>query len=230
MADDQTNAIVQEFIDYIRDRDFPCIAAKAALAEDRIQALVADHLACPKDDVRILEFLYKFVDTYRSSQNLYHSAVIIFREPERCAKEMFDTILWKRLQAISDLDASEHCWDARVKKDPDSPDFSFSVKEEAFYIIGLQPDSERKARQFKYPALVFNPHDQFEQLRASNKYVPMRQAVRKREIKLCGSINPMLADFGESSEVFQYTGIQYDSSWKCPFVSKHESNKHHSSS
>jgi uncharacterized protein len=230
MNDDQTSTIIDEYLDYIRDKDFPCIAAKAALAENKIQTLVADHLACAKDDGRILRFLYNFVETYRSSKNLYHSAVVIFKGPEKCTKEFFDTLLWKRLQAISDLDATEHCWDTRVEKDAASPDFSFSIKEEAFYIIGLQPGSERKARQFRYPALVFNPHEQFEKLRASNKYIPMRDAVRKREIKLCGSINPMLADFGESSEVFQYSGLQYDSSWKCPFVSKHESTKHHSSS
>jgi len=230
MNDDQTNTIVEEYLDYIRHKDFPCIAAKAALAENKIHALVADHLACPNDDFRILQFLHRFVDTYRSSKNLYHSSVIIFKGPDKCSGEIFDTLLWKRLQAISDLDATEYRWDARVGKDVASPDFSFSIKEEAFYIIGLQPDSERKARQFKYPALVFNPHEQFEKLRASNKYIPMRQAVRKRDIKLCGSINPMLTDFGESSEVFQYSGLQYDSTWKCPFVSKHESTKHHSSS
>jgi FPC/CPF motif-containing protein YcgG len=230
MNDEQTNTITEEYLDYIRDKYFPCIAAKAALAENKIQALVADHLACPKDDICILQFLYNFVDTYRSSKNLYHSAVIIFKGPERCTEEIFDALLWQRLQAISDLDATEHAWDARVEKDAASPDFSFSIKEEAFYIIALQPDSDRKARQFKYPALVFNPHDQFEKLRASNKYIPMRQVVRKRDIKLSGSINPMLADFGESSEVFQYSGRKYDSNWKCPFVSKHESTKHHSSS
>jgi uncharacterized protein len=230
MNADETNTIIKEYLDYIRDKDFPCIAAKAALAENKIQMLVADHLACPHDDDRILQFLYKFVDTYRIAKNLYHSAVIIFKGPEKCTEQSFDMMLWKRLQSISDLDASAHHWDARVEKDTASPDFSFSIKEEAFYIIGIQPGSKRKARRFKYPALVFNPHEQFEKLRAANKYIPMRKVVRKRDMKFSGSVNPMLADFGESSEVFQYSGLKYDSSWKCPFVAKHESTKHHSSS
>lgn len=235
MNDNQTNTIIEEYLDYIADKDFPCIAAKAALVGHQIQSMVADHLACPKDDAGILRFLYKFVDDYRSSGNLYHSAVVIFKGPEECTEERFDMLLWKRLQAISDLDAAEHRWDARVKNDVASSDFSFSIKEEAFYIIGLHANSNRKARQFKYPALVFNPHEQFEQLRASNKYIPMRQAVRKRDIKLSGSVNPMLTDFGESSEVFQYSGIKYDNSWKCPFVARHDPDsyrdaKHHSSS
>jgi uncharacterized protein len=223
-------AIITEYFDYIANKDFPCIAAKAAYSESQISALVAEHLACPKDDADILKFLYQFVDVYRAAKKFYHSAVIIFKGPQACTEEIFDSLLWNRLQALSDLDARRHEWDSRVDKDADSRDFSFSIKEEAFYIIGLHPNSSRKARQFKYPSLVFNPHKQFEQLRASNKYLPMKDVVRKRDIKLSGSVNPMLADFGESSEVFQYSGIQYDRNWKCPFVAKHENGKHHPTS
>jgi uncharacterized protein len=222
---DVTNTIIAEYLNFIRDKDFPCIAAKAALAEDQIKALVAEHLACPKDDADILKFLYRFVDVYRSAETSYHSAVIIFKGPENCPEEIFSDMLWKRLQSVSDLDASKYGWDRRVEKDATSPDFSFSIKEEAFYVIGLHANSSRKSRQFKYPALVFNPHDQFEKLRASNKYAAMREAVRKRDIKLSGSVNPMLADFGESSEVFQYSGVKYDSNWKCPFVAKHDPSR-----
>lgn len=229
MAVDQTD-IAKAFLDFLNDKDFPCIAAKAALSENRIRMLVAGHLACPHDDARILQFLYEFVDVFRRSGDLYHSAVVLFKEPRHCDEKMFDTLLWKRLQSISDLDALHHRWDSRVHQDATSPDFSFSIKEEAFYVIGLHVNSSRKARQFTYPALVFNPHEQFQKLRATNKYIPMRQAVRKRDLKFSGSINPMLADFGESSEVFQYSGVQYDNAWKCPFVAKHEPNKDHSAS
>jgi FPC/CPF motif-containing protein YcgG len=230
MCNEATKAIIEEYRAYIGNKDFPCIAAKAALSEDQIQIRVAEHLACPKDDADILEFLYQFVDVYREAKKLYHSAVIIFKGPESCTEEIFDSLLWKRLQAISDLDAMQHSWDPRVEKNTASPDFSFSIKEEAFYVIGLHPHCSRKARQFRYPALVFNPHEQFQELRASNKYSPMKEAVRKRDIKLSGSVNPMLADFGEISEVFQYSGLRYDRNWQCPFVAKHENAKHHSSS
>lgn len=219
------DTIVAEYLDFIRDKDFPCIAAKAALAEDQIQTLVVDHLACPKDDADILKFLYQFVDVYRAAESSYHSAVIIFQRPQDCPEEIFSDLLWKRLQSISDLDAAQYGWDRRVEKDTTSPAFSFSIKEEALYVIGLHQNSSRVSRQFKYPAMVFNPHEQFEQLRASNKYAAMKEAVRKRDVKLSGSVNPMLADFGESSEVFQYSGLQYDSNWKCPFVAKHDPSR-----
>jgi uncharacterized protein len=230
MSDVVTNTIVEEYLDFIRDKYFPCVAAKAALAENQVRTMVADHLACPKNDVDILNFLYRFVDEYRVSKKFYHSAVIIFKEPQNSTEENFDQLLWKRLQAISDLDASHYNWDRRVEKDASSPDFSFSIKQEAFYVVALHGNSSRKSRRFKYPALVFNPHEQFEKLRVLNKYIAIREAVRKRDIKFSGSVNPMLADFGESSEVFQYSGVQYDSNWKCPFVSKHEDPEHHSTS
>ncbi|HYC87403.1 MAG TPA: guanitoxin biosynthesis heme-dependent pre-guanitoxin N-hydroxylase GntA [Chryseosolibacter sp.] len=230
MNDQPASAIIAAYFDFIRNRGFPCVAAKAALSENRIKALVAEHLACTNDDAVILQFLYDFVEVYRSSTELYHSAVIIFKGPGNCGEEMFESMLWQRLQAISDLDAKRHSWDRRVASAASSPDFSFSIREEAFYVIGLHLNSNRKARQFQYPALVFNPHEQFERLRASNKYIPMKQTVRKRDMEFSGSVNPMLADFGESSEVFQYSGVQHDSTWKCPFVAKHENSKRHSGS
>jgi uncharacterized protein len=138
--------------------------------------------------------------------------------------------MWQRLQAISDHDARGHQWDPRVSSDPSHANFSFSMKEEAFYLIGLHPGSSRKARRFKYPALVFNPHDQFQKLRQLEKYSSIKDTVRKRDKAFSGSINPMLADFGESSEAFQYSGRAYDKEWKCPYVSHHEKDQRNTSS
>jgi FPC/CPF motif-containing protein YcgG len=218
------NSCVEEYLAFVEDRRFPCIAAKAALAEEQIRTLVVDHLGCPKDDQKILDFLYQFVNEFRIADNLYHSAAIIFQGPNNIDEVMFDRMMWQRLQSISDLDALHYSWDTRVSNDSSSPDFSYSIKSEAMYVIGLHPNSSRVARRFHYPALVFNPHQQFIKLRRLNKYAPMKEAVRKRDLKLSGSVNPMLHDFGESTEAFQYSGKIYEEIWKCPFVSKHGSS------
>jgi FPC/CPF motif-containing protein YcgG len=131
-------------------------------------------------------------------------------------------MMWQRLQGIRDHD--NHSWDHRVSCNPSDSNFSFSVKGEAFYVVGLHPGSSRKARQFRHPAIVFNPHSQFEKLRATEKYSIMKETVRKRDVAFSGSVNPMLADFGESSEVYQYSGKAYDETWKCPFISSDEKN------
>jgi FPC/CPF motif-containing protein YcgG len=208
----------EDFDDFISAKDFPCIAAKAAIAKGQIRVMVCDHVACPKDDSAIMEFIYNFVDEYRSEKKMYTSAVIIFKEPHECSEEYFDAMMWQRLQGISDHD--QHAWDPRVSSDPSNANFSFSIKEEAFYIIGLHPGSTRKARQFQYPAIVFNPHDQFERLREAHRYDIMKETVRKRDTVFSGSVNPMLSDFGRSSEATQYSGRVYDENWKCPFIPK----------
>ena len=221
MIDMGSEPIIEAYLQHLRGKEFPCIAAKTAVAMEQVRCMVADHLACPKDDMAILKFLYEFVDAYRKSESIYNSAAIIFKGPEAGDEETFDKFLWQRLQSISDLDSAHHQYDSRVDSDPSSPKFSFSLKEEAFYVIGLHPSSSRKARQFIYPTLVFNAHDQFEKLRNTNKYEPMKRAVRRRDEKLSGSVNPMLSDFGAASEVFQYSGRKYDKDWKCPFISHH---------
>ncbi|WP_294245386.1 guanitoxin biosynthesis heme-dependent pre-guanitoxin N-hydroxylase GntA [uncultured Chryseobacterium sp.] len=214
---DQVLIAEDAFRAFVDDASFPCVAAKAALSRDQMKLFVAGHIACPKDDREILEFIYGFVEEYRSAENHFHTACVIFPESEGLNETMFERFLWMRLQALSDLDSAQYPYDQRVSPDPHSDQFSFSLKEEAFFVIGLNPDSSREARRFKYPTLVFNPHAQFEELRTLKRYDKMKNIVRKRDVALSGSINPMLQDFGAASEVYQYSGMQYDSNWQCPF-------------
>ena len=217
----ENNAVIKEYIQYLQAKPFPCIAAKAALAHDHIKCMVADHIACPKDDQAIISFLYGFIDAYRASETPYHSAAILFREPLHLSEELFESFFWQRLQSLSNIDAQHYSYDKRVDKDPTSSNFSFSLKKEGFFIIGLHPDSSRLARRFKYPAIVFNPHAEFEKLRNNGRYDQMKETVRKRDMDFSGSVNPMLKDFGEFSEVFQYSGRQHDAEWKCPLMINH---------
>lgn len=218
----KSESIIGEYSEFIKNKDFACVAAKAALAKQQIECFVATHMACPNDDDAILNFLYSFIDKYRRSDELYHSAAVIFQQPSSLSEELFDTLLWQRLQALHDIDSKQFAYDERVNNDPFSSSFSFSLKQEAFFIVGLHPQSSRTTRQFTYPALVFNPHLQFEQLRKTPKYHNLKSAIRKRDIIQSGSINPMLEDFGEASEVFQYSGRKYDNLWQCPLKIKNE--------
>jgi FPC/CPF motif-containing protein YcgG len=219
--------MMEEYRSYLNDKAFPCIGAKAALAKGHVKCMVAGHMACPADDRSILQFLYDFVDEYRGSGELFHSAAILFRGPLTADEGSFDAMLWQRLQALADLDAKNYGFDPRVNEDPSSPDFSFSLKEEAFYIIGLHPASSRGSRRFSYPVLAFNPHAQFELLRATDHYESMKAVVRRRDIAFSGSVNPMLDDFGNSSEVIQYSGRRYASDWLCPLKINHTQSAHH---
>lgn len=228
MENTSDNIIINEFIEHISEKEFPCVAAKAALANEQIKFMVAGHMACPNDDKAILHFLYDFADDFRKEDSMYHSAVIIFKQPMELDEIMFDHFLWSRLQALSNMDALQYRYDKRVDLDPSSAAFSFSLMEEAFFVIGMHPSSSRNARKFKYPTIIFNPHIQFEVLREKGKYEPMQQAIRNRDVLYSGSVNPMLSNFGEASEVFQYSGRNYNEQWKCPLKINHGKIKHYS--
>jgi uncharacterized protein len=218
--------IINDYLAFLEQREYPCIAAKAALGKGHVQCLVVDDMDSAEEDDLIISFLYDFVDFYRRSNKPYHTAAIIFKGPEIHQEKTFDDLLWKRLSALQTIDRTHFAHDPRVDADPSSAHYSYSLKEEGFFIVGLNPASNRLARRFRYPAIIFNPHAEFEKLRNNHKYEAMKTAVRKRDIHFSGSVNPMLTDFGEESEVFQYSGIQYDLSWQCPLKNSLNHDSH----
>ena len=104
-----------------------------------------------------------------------------------------------------------------MASEPDSPHFSLSFAGEAFFVVGLHPKASRPARRFSSPALVFNLHAQFEELREAGRYEKLRPSILQRDEVLAGSANPMLARHGEVSEARQYSGRAVDEGWRCPF-------------
>lgn len=98
-----------------------------------------------------------------------------------------------------------------------SAKFSLSIASHPFFVIGLHPGASRIARRFRHPALVFNSHRQFEQLRDDGRYGKMQAIIRKRDKLLQGSVNPSLADFGTATEARQYSGRDVGKDWECPY-------------
>lgn len=110
---------------HLSNEMFPCVAAKAALAKGHLEVFVAGHMACPKDDKAILEFIYKFTDTFRERDKMFQSAAVVFRQPDVYDEQLYARFFWSRLQALADLDAAEYHYDSRVSPDVHSgnPDF-----------------------------------------------------------------------------------------------------------
>jgi len=69
-------------------------------------------------------------------------------------------------------------------------------------------------------AVTFNLHSQFEELRARDQFVELRDQIRYREIQLQGSVNPNVANFGEISEARQYSSLAKSFGYVCPFKPK----------
>ena len=221
LINDSQHPLAERFREFVRDKSFPCVGAKSASARNQIKFIVARDILSSWDDLRIYTALLKFATAYRGDPRLFQSFAVIFEQPTRITERRFERALWTRVQSLADKDAWHgQDYDARVSADPESPHFSLSFGGEAFFIVGLHPCASRPARRFERPALVFNLHDQFERLRAEQRYEPLRQSIIARDVAIAGSANPMLARHGEISEARQYSGRAVDQDWNCPFTAK----------
>ncbi|WP_240616952.1 guanitoxin biosynthesis heme-dependent pre-guanitoxin N-hydroxylase GntA [Sphingorhabdus sp. YGSMI21] len=202
----------------ISQPQFPCVGAKSALARDNLKVIAGHSLDSNWDDLQIHRELLAWASEYRNSSEGLRSLAVIFDGPTDLSETEFEKLLWERIQSMADKDAWRgQSYDERVSPDPDDPHFSLSFGGEAFFVIGLHPNASRPARRFSNPVLVFNLHDQFEQLREMGRYDKMRKTILARDKKLAGDINPMLAKYGESSEARQYSGRLVGDDWQCPF-------------
>jgi FPC/CPF motif-containing protein YcgG len=215
---DNDDPLAERFRAFIKGPAFPCVGAKAALGRDQIQFVVARDMTSAWDDLRIYAGLHQFASEFGGDPTLFKSFVVLFKGPTDLSEEQFEQQLWLRAQSLSDKDAWHgQTYDERVSSDVDSPHFSLSFGGEGFFIVGLHPKASRPARRFAVPAMVFNLHDQFEQLRAAGRYEPLRAAILERDVALAGSVNPMLERHGEGSEARQYSGRAAPDDWRCPF-------------
>lgn len=172
-------------------------------------------LGSGKHSQELFHSLKDYVDHYNFEGSEFFTLIAVFPEAKHFTEEEFEKRLWRELQNLHEADTET--WDPDVNPDPESHNFSFSVAGKAFYVVGMHPNSSRKARQSPVPALVFNLHHQFEALRKMGTYEHTRDMIRQRDKELQGSVNPMLQDFGENREATQYSGRQVNEAWKCPF-------------
>lgn len=203
---------------FIRDKAFPCVGAKSALARHQMNIIEAGDIRCPRDDATIYDKLSEFAINFKAHPDLFQTFVVIFDAKDTLPEDAFEQALWSRIQALHDIDVKRgYPYDPRVSPDVNSPQFSLSFAGEAFYLVGLHPGASRPARRFSSPAIVFNAHDQFQQLRADGRYETLRENIIGRDVALAGSPNPMLSRHGDSSEAAQYSGRQVEDNWQCPF-------------
>jgi FPC/CPF motif-containing protein YcgG len=207
-----------ELLSAIGDKRFPCVGAKSAMAHGMLRTVVCHSLDSGWDDVRIHSELLDWANAYRGEPEGLRSLAVVFEGPEHLSEERFEQLMWERLQSLADKDEWRgQPYDRGVSGDPDDPHFALSFGGSAFFVVGLHPNASRPGRRVPRPALVFNLHAQFERLRADNRYERMRAVIVARDVALAGSVNPMLARFGESSGARQYSGRAVGDGWQCPF-------------
>lgn len=216
------DALKDRFRQFIRHPDFACVGAKSALAREQMTLLVARDMTSGWDDPLIYPELFSLAQRFRDEPAVFQSLVVLFEGPSVLSEEEFEKHLWARLQSLADKDAWRGVeYDQDVDRDPDSPHFGFSVGGDSFFVVGLHPNASRPSRRFETPVVVFNIRRQFEMLREQGRYEMLRANIIARDVAVSGSINPMLARHGETSEALQYSGRQTGADWKCPFHAKH---------
>jgi FPC/CPF motif-containing protein YcgG len=207
----------EAFRQYVLRPDFPCVGAKAAFNSGSYILNVYGQLGTSDSTANLCADLSEFTRCEIRHSSEYATFVAVFAGPLEIDEVEFEDLLWQQLRNLHRAEAERFDWDPSVRSDPGDPYFSFSLAGQALYVIGMHANSSREARRFKWPALVFNPHEQFEQLRADGKWKKMQETIRSRDFELQGSVNPMLSDFGEQSEARQYSGRAVEENWRAPF-------------
>jgi uncharacterized protein len=208
----------QKFARFIVQPEFPCIGAKAALAQGGLGMLFAHDITSSRDDLAIHGALGIEATKFVEHDPILRSFVVIFDVDNNLDEGAFETALWQRLSGLAAIDAALNTpWANNASDDVTAPDYAMSVGGVAYFVIGLHPRASRVARQFSQCALVFNAHRQFDVMRDDGRYKRFQATNRAREKATNGSTNPMLREFGQWSEAAQYSGRLVDDTWVCPF-------------
>jgi FPC/CPF motif-containing protein YcgG len=215
----QQKSVESEFKEFIIDKKHPCIMANTVFQMDNYHLKVYDDILSEAVTEPVLADINNYLDNYDFGSNQFESLIFCFTGNQFATELEFENALWTFLQRLHDHDDAP--WDPNVSPDPEDPNFSFSLKGKAFYVIGMHPKSSRMARQAPYCTVVFNLHWQFEKLREMGTYQSVKKRIRSRDEALQGFINPILTDFGDSSETKQYSGRLVEQNWKCPFHHTH---------
>lgn len=217
-SSDESTSHEQQFSRFVLQSDYPCLAARSAFRAGAYRTGRYARLGTLAAARALASDLRAFIAERPDINHRFATFVAFFEDQPAMTEAAFEQQLWQQLGQLNCVDTQP--WDPTVSSDPESSEFGFSFGGEAFFIIGLHPGSQRLARQFACPTLVFNAHAQFEQLRHEQKYTKMKQVIRQRDQQLQGAPNPMLADFGTASEARQYSGRAVAADWKCPFHAK----------
>lgn len=207
----------EDFRAHISGEDFSCVGAKAALNGSLFRVGFYSQMNAAETNAVLAGDLQAFASEQKNSSTNYASFAAIFDTPVARNEKAWESSLWTQLENLHNFDRRHFDWDSSVSSDPEDVNFSFSFAGTGFFIVGLHPQSSRLARQFSRATMVFNPHAQFDRLRELEQYERLQKTIRTREMKLQGSLNPNLSDFGTQSEARQYSGRAVEENWKCPF-------------
>lgn len=199
--------------DHVLQSGYPCPIAQAVarhggLSMHRFSSMRTDAAA-----------VHEAVGTWLSAPHefRFRSFVAVFPDEKSESIDEFHDDLWTCLSGMRACEPVDRPVPPGTSDDVASPDFTFTIHGTPFFVVGLSPHSPRKARRTRVSGFALNPHQQFEDLRASNSLEAVKHASRARDMQFQGSINPMLSDHGERSAALQYSSMPVTSPSQCPY-------------
>ena len=181
--------VCRQFLALVMDPAFPCLGARSAMHHDAYDFHLYPDLQDAASRQQLARDLERFGTIRHSMDGRFATFVASFEKPRSVEDETrWDDLIWRFLQALHDLDTAP--WDPTVSDDPANPEFIFSFAGTGYFVVGLHPGASRHSRRFAYPTLVFNAHDQFAQLRHTGQFTGFQRTIRRRDVRLQGSVNP----------------------------------------
>ena len=216
--------IQTEFEQMIKDADYPCICAKTAIYANQHKFVVTDSNNYDEMSLQFIQFMIEQQTQWKKSQNatIFTTFIVCFADIKHADIYEFETFLFNILEYLHNFEARYKLTRINMSKpliDKDSKlhSLSFNFFERSFFVAGLSPHSQRKARNFKYPTLVFNALNQFDLM--YNEYDTIKKIICKRESNFDGNHNPMIDLMPYFGEAIAFSGRQIlDSTqtWICP--------------
>ncbi|WP_413944377.1 guanitoxin biosynthesis heme-dependent pre-guanitoxin N-hydroxylase GntA [Bdellovibrio sp. HCB-162] len=209
--------VEEDIRNLISQKNYPCVAAVQSLFRKEMLWDVYEDFGTGKNSRTLASNLISFKRKQLQDHLSFLSYFAVFPNDISRDEAEFEQGLFKELSAIWDHPDIAGEWDSQFSDDPDDKKFCFSLDGSAFFVVGLHPQSSRKARRLPYNALVFNLYSQFNELRAKGQFDSMAALIRERDLKFQGSINPMVETYDNTWEAIQYSGKNNPPDWKCPF-------------
>ena len=122
--------------DHIRDENFSCIGAKAALNGEYFRTGFYSEMNSASTTQTLAGDLTSFVKEQAAAGSNYTSFAAIFAAPQIEDELSWEKLLWNQLNGLHALDAQVFDWDPSVSGDPADPTFSFSFASTGFFIVG----------------------------------------------------------------------------------------------
>lgn len=186
----------------------PCIGARALSGKLGFHAIVypqMDTYTTALGLIHDLEIYYKIADQIEDN---IKTCAIFFSEEETITQSQFTRKYWDFVQILHDVDSCIFPYDPKVSAKPDEKNFELSLCGRAVFTTTLNRGSPRTARTFIYPTWIMNQIQQFDLLRAEDRFKQWQKNIRGQDSILdpSGTSNPILTDHGYESAASQLAG------------------------